>query len=254
MRASFGDVQPATRARAPAGARSAAIATSDARSSLSGCYHSCVQPAGSFGRRAARCPTGRRGRVQHAGPASISAQLYNVCYRTLGSAEDAADATQDAFLNAFRNLKSFNGPSSGLKAWLLRIAVNACYDQSPAAPAATVREPRRTDGGRGRPTTSHECGRPRRRSRARARAAQPGLRNGSRDPGGDRSTAARAAPDRDPVRRPGSQLRGGRPGDVRRAGNREEPAEPRPSPAARHADGKRGTAGKLTAFSSMKAK
>jgi RNA polymerase sigma factor (sigma-70 family) len=54
--------------------------------------------------------------------------LYNVCYRTLGSAEDAADATQDAFLNAFRNLKSFNGPSSGLKAWLLRIAINACYD------------------------------------------------------------------------------------------------------------------------------
>lgn len=54
--------------------------------------------------------------------------LYNVCYRTLGNAEDAADASQDAFLNAFRNLKSFNGPANGLKAWLLRIAVNACYD------------------------------------------------------------------------------------------------------------------------------
>jgi RNA polymerase sigma factor (sigma-70 family) len=56
-------------------------------------------------------------------------QLYNVCYRTLGNSEDAADATQDALLSAFRGLKSFNGPASGLRGWLLRIAVNACYDQ-----------------------------------------------------------------------------------------------------------------------------
>src|SRR5205085_7609916 len=56
-------------------------------------------------------------------------QVFNVCYRTLGNAEDAADATQDALLSAFRGLKSFNGPGAGLKAWLLRIAVNTCYDQ-----------------------------------------------------------------------------------------------------------------------------
>ena len=56
-------------------------------------------------------------------------QLYNVCYRMLGNAEDAADATQDALLSAFRSLKTFQGPADGLKAWLLRIAVNACYDQ-----------------------------------------------------------------------------------------------------------------------------
>jgi RNA polymerase sigma-70 factor (ECF subfamily) len=56
-------------------------------------------------------------------------QLYNVCYRTLGSPDDAADATQDALLSAFRGLKTFNGPASGLRGWLLRIAVNACYDQ-----------------------------------------------------------------------------------------------------------------------------
>lgn len=56
-------------------------------------------------------------------------QLFNVCYRMLGNAEDAADTTQDALLSAFRALKTFNGTSSGLRGWLLRIGVNACYDQ-----------------------------------------------------------------------------------------------------------------------------
>jgi RNA polymerase sigma factor (sigma-70 family) len=55
-------------------------------------------------------------------------QVYNVCYRTLGNAEDAADVTQEAFLSAFRGVRSFNGPAAGLRGWLLRIAVNACYD------------------------------------------------------------------------------------------------------------------------------
>jgi RNA polymerase sigma-70 factor (ECF subfamily) len=56
-------------------------------------------------------------------------QVYNVCYRTLGNAEDAGDATQDCFLSAFRGLKTFRGATSGFRGWLLRIAVNACYDQ-----------------------------------------------------------------------------------------------------------------------------
>jgi RNA polymerase sigma-70 factor (ECF subfamily) len=55
-------------------------------------------------------------------------QLFNVCYRTLGNSEDAADATQDALLSAYRALKTFHGPAAGLRSWLLRIAVNACYD------------------------------------------------------------------------------------------------------------------------------
>ncbi|HET6320087.1 MAG TPA: sigma-70 family RNA polymerase sigma factor [Chloroflexota bacterium] len=56
-------------------------------------------------------------------------QVYNVCLRTLGHSEDAADATQEAFLSAFRGLKTFRGPASGFRPWLLRVAVNACYDQ-----------------------------------------------------------------------------------------------------------------------------
>jgi RNA polymerase sigma-70 factor (ECF subfamily) len=56
-------------------------------------------------------------------------QVYNICYRTLGNTEDAADATQDAFLSAFRGLGSFRGSADGFHSWLLRVAVNACYDQ-----------------------------------------------------------------------------------------------------------------------------
>jgi RNA polymerase sigma factor (sigma-70 family) len=56
-------------------------------------------------------------------------QIYNVCYRTLGNADDAQDATQDTFFSAFRNLGAFRGSAAGLRAWLIRVAVNACYDQ-----------------------------------------------------------------------------------------------------------------------------
>src|ERR1700736_6616132 len=56
-------------------------------------------------------------------------QIFNLCYRTLGNAEDAADATQDALMSGFRGLKTFQGSASGLRGWLLRIAVNTCYDQ-----------------------------------------------------------------------------------------------------------------------------
>lgn len=55
------------------------------------------------------------------------ARVYNLCYRMLGDADSAADAAQDAFLAAFRNLRSFRGGS--FRSWMLRIATNACYDQ-----------------------------------------------------------------------------------------------------------------------------
>ena len=52
---------------------------------------------------------------------------YNVAFRTLGQPEEAADATQEAFLSAFRGIRGFRGDS--FKHWLLRIVVNACHDQ-----------------------------------------------------------------------------------------------------------------------------
>ncbi|MGD9145630.1 MAG: sigma-70 family RNA polymerase sigma factor [Anaerolineae bacterium] len=53
--------------------------------------------------------------------------VYNVAYRILSDPDAASDATQDAFLSAFKAMGKFRGGS--FKAWLLRIVTNACYDQ-----------------------------------------------------------------------------------------------------------------------------
>jgi RNA polymerase sigma-70 factor (ECF subfamily) len=54
-------------------------------------------------------------------------QAYNVAYRIMGSADSAADATQEAFISAYKALERFRGGS--FRAWLLRIVTNACYDE-----------------------------------------------------------------------------------------------------------------------------
>jgi RNA polymerase sigma-70 factor, ECF subfamily len=53
--------------------------------------------------------------------------VYNQAYRMLGEPDSAADVAQDAFISAYRNLRSYRGGS--FKAWLLRIATNLCYDE-----------------------------------------------------------------------------------------------------------------------------
>ena len=52
---------------------------------------------------------------------------YNIAYRILADSDAAADACQDAFLSAFKNIRRLRGDS--FKPWLLRIVTNACYDQ-----------------------------------------------------------------------------------------------------------------------------
>jgi RNA polymerase sigma-70 factor (ECF subfamily) len=54
-------------------------------------------------------------------------RVYNVALRVLGNAEDARDATQDAFLSALRKLGSFRGDAA-FTTWMHRVTVNACYD------------------------------------------------------------------------------------------------------------------------------
>ncbi len=53
--------------------------------------------------------------------------VYHTAFRLLGDSDAASDATQDAFVSAYKNIKSFRGGS--FKAWLLRIVTNSCYDQ-----------------------------------------------------------------------------------------------------------------------------
>jgi len=53
------------------------------------------------------------------------ARVYRVALRMLGNRTDAEDATQDAFLKAWRALPRFRGESS-FATWMYRVVVNQC--------------------------------------------------------------------------------------------------------------------------------
>lgn len=52
--------------------------------------------------------------------------MYNIAYRVMGDSDKAADATQDAFLSAYKKLDQYKG--GNFRAWLARIVRNQCYD------------------------------------------------------------------------------------------------------------------------------
>ena len=54
-------------------------------------------------------------------------RIFALALRMMGNRADALDATQDAFINAFRQTERFRGDAA-FGTWLYRIAINACKD------------------------------------------------------------------------------------------------------------------------------
>jgi RNA polymerase sigma-70 factor (ECF subfamily) len=59
---------------------------------------------------------------------SYQKPVYNLCYRMLGNAEDAEDASQETFLRAYKALRRYDRRRS-FSTWLLSIAAHYCIDQ-----------------------------------------------------------------------------------------------------------------------------
>jgi RNA polymerase sigma-70 factor, ECF subfamily len=53
--------------------------------------------------------------------------VYNVAYRIMNDPASADDATQEAFISAYKAIRQFRG--GNFKSWLLRIVTNSCYDE-----------------------------------------------------------------------------------------------------------------------------
>ena len=53
--------------------------------------------------------------------------MYRISLRILNDESSADDASQNAMIQAFRNVKSFRGGS--FRSWLARVTVNASYDE-----------------------------------------------------------------------------------------------------------------------------
>ena len=54
--------------------------------------------------------------------------IFNLCYRMLGDAGEAEDATQEAFLRAYSQLHRYD-PMRSFKTWLFSIASHYCIDR-----------------------------------------------------------------------------------------------------------------------------
>ena len=62
-------------------------------------------------------------------------RCYGLAYRILRDPHRAQDATQQAMLGAWRDLRTLRDPER-FDAWLHRLVVNACYAEAPSASAA----------------------------------------------------------------------------------------------------------------------
>jgi len=70
------------------------------------------------------------------------AACYGLAWRLLGDPDQAADATQDAFIHAYDAMRSYRGGI--FRSWLMRITANASYDimrRAQRRPTTTLPEP-----------------------------------------------------------------------------------------------------------------
>jgi RNA polymerase sigma-70 factor (ECF subfamily) len=70
--------------------------------------------------------------------------VYSLCLRILGDPDDASEATQDAFLKAWRGLKGFRGDAM-FTTWLYRVATNAAISKHRSRSRRTKHEARTDD-------------------------------------------------------------------------------------------------------------
>jgi len=103
-------------------------------------------------------------------------QVYSVCLRMLGSPPPAEDAAQETFIAAFRAVPRFR--RGRFRAWLLRIAANACYDElrrRRSRPQVPLQAPAGDEGPTTEPASADEPLEERAERRELSRCLQRGL-------------------------------------------------------------------------------
>src|ERR671915_126501 len=98
--------------------------------------HGTLAPVAGLARRSAGADDSALAQRAAAGDGDAFAELYerhesrafNLCYRILGSRDDAADATQEAFVGVLRRLPQLADRDLAFGSYVLTSARNACYD------------------------------------------------------------------------------------------------------------------------------
>lgn len=104
--------------------------------------------------------------------AAYQDRVYQTAYRITGHREDAWDAAQEAFLRAFRALRTFRGDAT-FSTWMTRIAVNAALDVVRRRPPQTSAIPEGVLVSAGTDPTDEVVGRDQQRRVQQAIAALP---------------------------------------------------------------------------------
>lgn len=63
--------------------------------------------------------------------------VYNLCYRMVGSPQEAEDAAQETFWRAYKNIHRYD-PKRSFATWLLSIAAHYCIDQQRRRKLSTI--------------------------------------------------------------------------------------------------------------------